>query len=116
MRVMLPDGVVHTVSRAQEPELFKLVVGGYGLFGVILDADIEITRNAVYRSGREVIDYQSFPAFFEGKIVRDQTYRLMYAHLSTAPQSFLREMLVYTYQDVNASIDTDPAAQPRSRE
>ena len=108
MRVMLPDGVVHTISRAQEPELFKLVVGGYGLFGVILDADIEITRNAVYRSAREVIDYQSFPAFFEGKIVRDQTYRLMYAHLSTAPQSFLREMLVYTYQDVNASITQIP--------
>ena len=108
MRVILPDGVVHTVSRQQEPELFRLIVGGYGLFGVILDADIEITRNAVYRSAREVIDYQAFPAFFEGKIVRDQTYRLMYAHLSTAPQSYLREMLVYTYQDVNASIAQIP--------
>ena len=102
MRVMLPDGGIHTISREQEPELFRLVVGGYGLFGVILDADIEVTENAVYRSGREVMDYRSFPSFFSDRILRDRTYRLMYAHLSTAPQSYLRETLVYTYQQVDA--------------
>src|SRR5262245_31900361 len=56
MRVMLPDGSIHRVSRTQEPELFGLVIGGYGLFGVILDAEIEVADNAIYRSGREVID------------------------------------------------------------
>ena len=102
MRVMLPDGTIRTISRQQEPELFRLVVGGYGLFGVILDAVIDVTRNAVYRSGREVMDYRSFPTFFNEKILRDQKYRLMYGHLSTAPHSYLQEMLVYMYQEVNA--------------
>ena len=100
MRVMLADGTVRTVSRTQDAELFRLVVGGYGLFGVILDAVIEITRNAVYRSAREIMDYRAFPAFFNDRILRDQSYRLMYAHLSTAPQSYLQETLVYTYRDV----------------
>src|SRR5688572_20162190 len=100
MRVMLADGTVRTVSRTQDSELFRLVVGGYGLFGVILDAVIEITKNAVYRSDREVMDYRAFPAFFDERILRDQAYRLMYAHLSTAPQSFLQETLVYTYREV----------------
>ncbi|MCA1559751.1 MAG: FAD-binding oxidoreductase [Acidobacteria bacterium] len=108
MRVMLPDGSMHTVSREQEPELFRLVVGGYGLFGVILDADIEVTDNAVYRSGREIMDYRSFPAFFTDRILHDQTYRLMYGHLSTAPQSYLREMLVYTYQQMRTAVATIP--------
>lgn len=100
MRVMTVDGTVHQVSHTEEPELFRLVVGGYGLFGIILDADLEITENAVYRSGRAVIDYKDFPAFFEQRIQRDETYRLLYAHLSTAPQSFLRETIAYTYQQV----------------
>jgi FAD/FMN-containing dehydrogenase len=109
MRVMLPDGRTHTVSREQEPELFGLVIGGYGLFGVILDADIDVTRNAIYRSGREVIDYRTFPSFFEERILRDQTYRLLYGHLSTAPQSYLSEMLVYTYKEVEAPATAIPA-------
>ena len=103
MRVMLPDGTIRKVSRTQEPELFRLVVGGYGLFGIILDAEIEITDNAVYRSGRDVMDYTAFPSFFNERILKEQTYRLMYGHLSTAPQSFLRETLVYTYRQVDTS-------------
>jgi hypothetical protein len=30
-----PDGVVRQCSRAEHPELFRLAIGGYGLFGVI---------------------------------------------------------------------------------
>src|SRR5688572_3866794 len=37
MRVMLANGTIVNVSREENPELFSLVVGGYGLFGVILD-------------------------------------------------------------------------------
>jgi FAD/FMN-containing dehydrogenase len=103
MRIMLPDATIRTASLTQERELFRLVVGGYGLFGIILDAEIEITDNAVYRSGREVTDYTRFASFFDKRILKDHTYRLVYAHLSTAPQSFLREMLVYTYQQIDTS-------------
>jgi FAD/FMN-containing dehydrogenase len=99
LRMMLADGSVRTVG--PRDELLDLVVGGYGLFGVILDAEIEITENAIYRSGREVMDYRAFPAYFNDRILRDETYRLIYGHLSTAPHSLLREMLVYTYQQVD---------------
>jgi FAD/FMN-containing dehydrogenase len=103
MRVMLADGSIRTVSPTSNPELFRLVIGGYGLFGVILDAQIEVTDNAIYRAGREVMDYRAFPAYFQNTILRDPNYRLFYAHLSTAPQSFMREMLVYTYREVSGS-------------
>ena len=108
MRVMLADGTIHTLSRTQEPDLFRLVVGGYGLFGIILDAEIEVTDNAIYRSGREIVDYKDFPALFKDRILPDESYRLMYGHLSTAPQSFLQEMIVYTYKEVAARPSTSP--------
>lgn len=109
MRIMLADGSIRTVSPTSDPELFRLIVGGYGLFGVILDAQIEITDNAIYRSGRQVMDYRAFPAHFKDTILADASYRLMYAHLSTAPQSFLREMLVYTYREVSGARSDIPA-------
>ena len=80
MRVMLADGTVHTISRSDEPDLFSLIVGGYGLFGVIIDADIEVTENRVYQSERRILDYRSFPSAF-GEIVGDDRYALLYGHL-----------------------------------
>ena len=100
MRVMLPDGTVRNISRNQDTRLFNLVVGGYGLFGVILDVELEIVPNAIYESAREVIDYQQFVPMLASRIVPDRRVGLMYAHLSTAPQSLLRETIVYTYDEV----------------
>lgn len=99
MRVMLADGSVQTVSRSENPELFRLVVGGYGLFGIILDAVLEITENVIYAAGRRVVDYREFPALFRDELAANQGLGLMYAHLSTAPQSLLRELILYTYQE-----------------
>ncbi|MFK5634053.1 FAD-dependent oxidoreductase [Ornithinimicrobium sp. LYQ103] len=44
LRVMLADGAVHRVGPDQQPELFEAVVGGYGLFGVVLDVDWSWSR------------------------------------------------------------------------
>lgn len=114
MRVMLPDGTTHTLSRTREPELFRLVVGGYGLFAIILDADIDVMENAVYRSEREIIDADDFPSFFNNRILEDSTYRLIYGHLSTAAPTFLREMIVYTYKEVDARGASIPPLGPVS--
>jgi FAD/FMN-containing dehydrogenase len=40
MRVLLPDGTIQRASPTENQELFNLVVGGYGLFGIVLDADL----------------------------------------------------------------------------
>ena len=103
MRVMLPDGTIRNVSRSEDARLFNLVVGGYGLFGVILDVALEIVPNAVYESAREVIDYQQFVPVLASRIVTNARIGLTYAHLSTAPQSLLRETIVYTYEEVPAT-------------
>ncbi len=101
MRVMLPDGSIQRVSRTENPELFHLVVGGYGLFGVILDAEIEVTDNAIYEPERRIIGYQDFPEIFNQEIATNKDYGLFYSHLSTDPQSFLQEMILYTYKNTH---------------
>ncbi|MDQ3249562.1 MAG: FAD-binding oxidoreductase, partial [Chloroflexota bacterium] len=99
LRLMLADGSVQTVSRTQNPELFHLVIGGYGLFGIILEVELEITDNAIYTTGRQIVDYQAFPELFNSELVNDKALGLFYGHLSTAPQSFLQEMILYTYRE-----------------
>lgn len=94
--LMLADGRVVTASRTENADLFRHVVGGYGLFGVILSATLDVVPNDIYRSGRERIDYSAFPDTFR-RIAADPAVGLSYVHLSTAPDSLLREALVYTY-------------------
>jgi len=97
LRVMLADGRIVTASRTENEALFRHVVGGYGLFGVILSAVLEVVPNDVYRSERALIDYRAFPATF-AKIAADPTVGLSYVHLSTAPKTLLQEALVYEYR------------------
>ena len=105
LRIMLADGQVVTASRQENPDLFRLVVGGYGLFGVVLSAELDVVPNAIYRSERALISYRDFPKRF-ASIEADPSIGLMYAHLSTSPSSLLDETLVYTYHRVpDAGLD-----------
>ena len=73
MRVMLADGSLQTVSATENADLFSLVVGGYGLFGVIVEAELDIADNVVYQTGRRVLDYREFPALFAKRSKRTKT-------------------------------------------
>jgi FAD/FMN-containing dehydrogenase len=118
LRIMLADGRIVTASREEEPELFALAVGGYGLFGVILSAELDVVPNDIYASERQLIAYRDFPATFQ-RIAADPAIGLTYAHLSTAPGSLLEEALVYSYRRVDdAGLERPPlgeVAATRSR-
>jgi FAD/FMN-containing dehydrogenase len=101
MRVMLADGSIVNVSHDENPELFNLVVGGYGLFGVILDVDLEIVNNDIYQTERQMVSYKNFPEVFENEILPDPNLGLFYGHLSTAKGSLLDEMIFYKYTKVD---------------
>ena len=112
LRLMLPDGSVRRVSREDDPELFRLVVGGYGLFGVILDAQLDVVDNALYHSERRAVPYRDFPRLFRDELQAEDSIGLMYGHLSTAPESLLDELILYLYRDARAPIEALTALPP----
>lgn len=98
LRVMLPSGEIKRLSRTENSELYNLVVGGYGLFGVILDAELKLANNDLYESSRKIINLKNFPVFFKNQVEGNPDIGLTYTHLSTAPNStFLDEGIVYLY-------------------
>lgn len=102
LRVMLADGQLRTLDRSHQPDLFEAVIGGYGLFGVIVDAELDLVPNEVYRLNQQVIATADLPQTFASAF-DDPTRRLMYAHLSTDPGSLLQRAVVYTHQRVEGA-------------
>jgi FAD/FMN-containing dehydrogenase len=97
--LMQADGSIINVSRTEHPDLFKLVIGGYGLFGIILDATIQLTDDAVYKHQSVTLDYKNFPAYFDKNIKNDPNVGLMLVRpsIDPRPDKFLREMVVSTW-------------------
>ena len=50
------EGEVLTVNRDENRELFKLVIGGYGLFGVIATVDLKLQRRRKVKRVVDVVD------------------------------------------------------------
>lgn len=114
MRIMLGDGTIQEVSKNENQELYNLVIGGYGLFGVIIDADIELTSNEMYQRETKVISYRDFPEAFDSLMAEENKNGLMYGHLSTGPNSFLEEVIIYNYKKAENFTGEIPALAGKS--
>src|SRR5438132_1472948 len=98
MTVLLPNGDVTRCSRGENQELFAHVLGGYGLFGVILDADLSTVPNERYRARHTTCDVDSYERVFERETRNERAVGMAYGRISVAPGAFLREAIVTTLQ------------------
>jgi FAD/FMN-containing dehydrogenase len=97
LRVMLSDGTVVTASRHEERELFSLVLGGYGLFGVILEARLRVVKNRLLRRLTREIPANEFAASFAAASPRAD---LAFGRLAVAPSVLMTRALLTTYEPV----------------
>ncbi len=111
MRVMLPDGTIVQTSPTENAELFRNVIGGYGLFGIILDVYIDLVDNEVYNWETKYIPYSEFPNYYKNNIQDKPEIGLFFARLSMSPFSYLSETSVHTFSSVDSQ-DAIPPLKP----
>ncbi len=62
------DGKLHTCNRQQNQEFFSLAIGGYGLFGVIVDVTLRLARRAKVQRMVEVIPVKDLLPWVEKRL------------------------------------------------
>ena len=97
LRIVDSKGEVVKCSSTENEELFRLVMGGYGLFGVILDAGIFVTSNKMLTSEMYELDTKNFNWFFENSVLDDTTITLLYADYSISQYDFLDQLTATVY-------------------
>ncbi len=101
--LLLADGSVVEVSRGENAELFSLVIGGYGLYGVILDVTLRVTPDELYEQRLALMDYAEFPGYVAEQVQPDTRVVLLLGRpsIDPDPDSFLREMVVVIWRHVD---------------
>lgn len=99
-RLMLADGTVVQCSRKENTEIFSLVLGGYGLFGIILDVNLMVVPNELYSAQRAIVPSKDYVETYRQQVSDD--VGMVYGRLSVAPDSFLSEAILTTYHKVTA--------------
>lgn len=93
LRLLTVDGRALRCSRAENSELFSLVLGGYGLFGIVLDVDLYVVPNEGYRLERIVVPTRGYAAAFAER-AQGADVGMAYGRLSVDPDSFLKDAIL----------------------
>lgn len=98
-RLMNADGQILRCSRSENEELFSYALGGYGLFGVILDVDLRVVPNERYRPETEILPYHKYAARYLEKVEGNPEVGMVYGRLCVVPgeKTFLREAVLTVF-------------------
>lgn len=101
-RILLADGSIASASRAENYELFRLVIGGYGLFGVILEVELALEEDQVFEQHSRTVRMGDLPEHLTRAILGDPAARFFMARPSIAPGCFLEDNLVTVWKRSDA--------------
>jgi FAD/FMN-containing dehydrogenase len=113
-RLMLADGSIVRCSRQEQKELFSLALGGYGLFGIILDVDLRVVPNERYRAETEVLPSDRYVSRYLEKVRGKPEIGMVYGRLSIVPgpANFLREAILTVFRRSPCQREEIPALGP----
>ncbi len=95
------EAKVLTCSRKENPELFRLAIGGYGLFGVITDVKLRLVpRQKVQRVVR-VLELKELAPAIEQRIADGYLYGDLQFDIDPGSESFLTRGVFSCYRPVD---------------
>jgi FAD/FMN-containing dehydrogenase len=95
------NGELKRVSRTEHPQLFRLVVGGYGLFGVVASVTLRLTPRRTLRRVVEIITVDSLMEAFAQRIAAGFLYGDFQFAIDPASDDFLHRGVFSTYEPVD---------------
>lgn len=106
-RLIDAKGEIVNCSREENKELFSLVLGGYGLFGVILDVQLRVVENKMYRLKQYVIKSSEYTSKYDELVNRANGVGMVYGRININPKNFMEEAMLSVF-----TIDSQSAMKP----
>ena len=110
------EGVVHSCSRQQNGDLFRLVIGGYGLFGVVYAIELRLVPRQKVERLVEVTQVDRLLSAFEQRIVEGCLYGDFQFSTDEQADNFLRQGVLACYRPIDPATPTPQNQQELSLE
>jgi len=115
IKILLANKSIVTASRSENSELFSLAIGGYGLFGIILEATIQVVQDDLYKRKMALI---SLPAYIQKikKIVNDPEigFHFSFLTLTAHGKKLFGNVACFDFKKLdNAEVSKKDAIQKR---
>ena len=110
LRMVLPSGELVTASRSENTQLFQMAMGGYGLTGLIVDMEVDMTPNQRLTPAFAAMDAADFPTAFRAA-VDDPDIPMAYGRLNVTRDTLFDEALLVTYAPTPDQSDIPAATE-----
>jgi FAD/FMN-containing dehydrogenase len=110
------NGVCHTCNRRENPELFRLVLGGYGLFGFVYSAKLRLVPLRKVRRIVKVIEAAEVPSAVQGLLHDDFLYGDFQFAIDSKSDDFINRGILSAYEPVPDETTVPPDQKKLSSE
>ncbi|WP_223845592.1 FAD-binding oxidoreductase [Flavobacterium selenitireducens] len=102
------DGEIVNCSRSENAELFRCVVGGYGLFGIILDVKLRVVDNENMSFTRYKLDAKDYLTYFKKYASGDRNAKLVFGRLNISDKEFLQNATLNVFRSTGKPLMRKP--------
>lgn len=96
--LMNQNGEIINCSRDENPELFKLVIGGYGLFGIILDVRLKVVDNTALQYKYIRLSADHYVEYYKKFISENPGVNLVFGRLKISDKHFLEDATINYFE------------------
>ena len=102
--LMKENGEIINCSRQENQELFKLVIGGYGLFGIVLDVKLKVVENEALQYKYIRLSPDNYVNYYKKYISENPNVNLVFGRLRISDKYFLEEATLNFFEKFEATI------------
>ena len=107
--LILADGTAVRCSRSENTELFRHAMGGYGLFGVISELELDMVPNAMLAPTFEDVSGPDLGNRFAAALASDRSIQMAYGRMDVSLDRFFEQGLLITYRPTADQSKLPPA-------
>ncbi|MBB3312112.1 FAD/FMN-containing dehydrogenase [Rhizobium sp. BK196] len=110
IRLMTVDGNLLTCSRTENAELFNHAMGGYGLFGIITELELDMVPNVLLQPTFEHLAGEDLGRRFAEVLASDSAINMAYGRMDISLDRFFEDALLITYRAAPDQTKVPPAS------
>ncbi len=101
IKIVTANGKITKVSQELNPKLFRAIVGGYGQFGVIYEAELMTVANSEVSFQARFVDRHMLKYTWDEYITSNSKVELAYSRLSVDQKNIFKEAGIFYFERKN---------------